>query len=38
MASWGDHSEIDVFSPHQQFNIEKCETVLNTCLKIYLYK
>jgi len=27
-----------LFSSHQQSNVENCETVLNTWLKIYLYK
>jgi len=30
-------SEIDVFSSHQQPNVQMCETLLNTWLKFYLY-
>jgi len=31
-------SGIDVFSSHQQSNVEKCETVFKNLIEIYVYK
>jgi len=36
LITWS--SGIDVFSSHQQSNVEKCETVFKNLIEIYVYK